>query len=64
MDSFGTRLRYAMDTRGPLCVGVDPHPELLERWGLPFDVSGLERFSRTVVEAVADRAAVVKPQSA
>jgi orotidine-5'-phosphate decarboxylase len=64
MDTFGSRLRHALDTRGPLCVGVDPHPELLTRWGLPFDVSGLERFSQTVVEAVADRVAVVKPQSA
>jgi orotidine-5'-phosphate decarboxylase len=53
-----------MDKRGPLCVGLDPHPELLARWGLPDDVDGLARFSRTFVEAVADRVAVVKPQSA
>jgi orotidine-5'-phosphate decarboxylase len=64
MDGFGARLRHAMDTRGPLCVGIDPHPELLERWGLPFDIDGLARFSQTVVDAVADRVAVVKPQSA
>ncbi|NJC72756.1 orotidine-5'-phosphate decarboxylase [Planosporangium thailandense] len=61
---FGARLRAAMDTRGPLCVGIDPHPALLSAWGLPDNVSGLERFTRTVVEAVADRVAVVKPQSA
>jgi orotidine-5'-phosphate decarboxylase len=64
MDTFGARLRHAMDTRGPLCVGIDPHPELMARWGLPFDVSGLARFSQTVTEAMADRVAVVKPQSA
>jgi orotidine-5'-phosphate decarboxylase len=64
MDTFGARLRHAMDTRGPLCVGIDPHPELFAQWGLPFDIDGLTRFSRTVVDAVADRVAVVKPQSA
>ncbi|MEU6816389.1 orotidine-5'-phosphate decarboxylase [Streptomyces sp. NPDC046860] len=63
-EPFGTRLRRAMDERGPLCVGIDPHPSLLADWGLNDDVGGLERFSRTVVEAIADRVAVVKPQSA
>lgn len=62
--TFGARLRRAMDRRGPLCVGIDPHGQLLNSWGLPSDVVGLERFSRTVVEALADRVAVLKPQSA
>ncbi|MER7971296.1 orotidine-5'-phosphate decarboxylase, partial [Streptomyces sp. NPDC096080] len=61
---FGARLRHAMDTRGPLCVGIDPHASLLTGWGLTDDVAGLERFSRTVVAALADRVAVLKPQSA
>ncbi|MET7640584.1 orotidine-5'-phosphate decarboxylase [Streptomyces sp. NPDC005438] len=61
---FGARLRQAMDARGPLCVGIDPHPSLLTSWGLTDDVSGLERFTRTTVEALADRVAVLKPQSA
>lgn len=64
VDSFGERLRAAVDARGPLCVGIDPHPELLARWGLPDDPAGLERFTRTVTEALADRVAVCKPQSA
>jgi len=53
-----------MDERGPLCVGIDPHASLLTEWGLNDDVAGLERFSRTVVEALSDRVAVFKPQSA
>lgn len=64
LDPFGARLRRAMDERGPLCVGIDPHTSLLADWGLDDDVAGLERFSRTVVEAMADRVAVLKPQSA
>ncbi|MFG3352115.1 orotidine-5'-phosphate decarboxylase [Streptomyces sp. NPDC048001] len=64
LEPFGARLRQAMDTRGPLCVGIDPHASLLTDWGLDDDVAGLERFTRTVVEALADRVAVLKPQSA
>ncbi|MEU5554224.1 MULTISPECIES: orotidine-5'-phosphate decarboxylase [unclassified Micromonospora] len=64
MESFGTRLHRAVDERGPLCVGIDPHPELLAKWGLDDDVDGLRRFARTVVDALGDRVAVVKPQSA
>ncbi|MGW1514426.1 orotidine-5'-phosphate decarboxylase [Streptomyces sp. NPDC002394] len=62
--SFGTRLRSAMDERGPLCVGIDPHAALLDSWGLSDDIAGLERFTFTVVEALAETVAVFKPQSA
>lgn len=61
---FGARLRAAMDARGSLCVGIDPHVELLLEWGLEDDVAGLERFAATVTEAVAPLVSVVKPQSA
>ncbi|MFG3348961.1 orotidine-5'-phosphate decarboxylase [Streptomyces sp. NPDC048018] len=64
MISFGARLRAAMDERGPLCVGVDPHASLLDSWGLADDIAGLERFTFTVVEALADTVAVFKPQAA
>jgi orotidine-5'-phosphate decarboxylase len=62
--SFGARLRAAMDARGPVCVGIDPHPELMDRWGMTDSAVGLERFALTAVEAVASAAAAVKPQSA
>ncbi|MER7167787.1 orotidine-5'-phosphate decarboxylase [Micromonospora sp. NPDC000207] len=64
MESFGSRLHRATAERGPLCVGIDPHPGLLARWGLPDSVEGLRRFAETAVEAFGDRVAVVKPQSA
>src|SRR3954454_10306986 len=64
MESFGSRLHRATGERGPLCVGIDPHAALLAKWGLNDDVAGLERFARTVAEALADRVAVIKPQSA
>jgi len=64
METFGERLHRAMAERGPLCVGIDPHPSLLTAWGLGDDIDGLTRFTRTVEEALADRVAVFKPQSA
>jgi orotidine-5'-phosphate decarboxylase len=62
--AFGARLVQAMDKRGPLCVGIDPHANLLRSWGLPVSVAGLERFCETCMSAFADLAAVIKPQSA
>ncbi|MGE2834423.1 orotidine-5'-phosphate decarboxylase [Mycobacterium sp. SMC-4] len=63
MSGFGERLSAAMAQRGPLCVGIDPHPELMRAWGLDVDVDGLARFSDICVTAFSD-AAVVKPQVA
>jgi orotidine-5'-phosphate decarboxylase len=60
--SFGSRLRSALDERGPLCVGIDPHAALLDAWGLPQSAEGVRAFGLTVVEAAAGRAGVVKPQ--
>ena len=52
-----------MARRGPLCLGIDPHPELLRAWGLPADADGLARFCDICVAAFAGFA-VVKPQVA
>lgn len=62
--SFGRRLRAAMDTHGPVCVGIDPHPALLAAWGLADDADGLRRFGAAVVEALGGRVAALKPQAA
>ena len=62
--TFGQRLAAAMDEHGPLCVGIDPHPGLLDAWGLADDVDGLRRFALTVLDGVGGRVAAVKPQAA
>ena len=61
---FGARLRAAMDGRGPLCAGIDPHAGLLDAWGLTDSVNGLEKFALAATEALAPEVAAVKPQSA
>ena len=61
---FGERLADAVAARGPLCVGIDPHAPLLEKWGLTDDPDGLARFTDAVVDALAGSVAVLKPQLA
>jgi orotidine-5'-phosphate decarboxylase len=61
---YGRRLAAVVAQRGPLCVGVDPHPAILERWGLPASPVGVERCARSLVEALGATVAVFKPQSA
>lgn len=61
---FGVRLQDAIGARGPLCAGIDPHASLLEQWGLPETVAGLERFAMSAAEALGPVSAAIKPQSA
>ncbi len=63
-EPYGARLAAAVASRGPLCVGVDPHPGVLAAWGLEPTVAGLERCARGMVEALGGEVAVLKPQSA
>ena len=63
MTGFGARLAEAKSRGGPLCLGIDPHPALLEAWDLPSTADGLAAFCDTCIEAFAGFA-VVKPQVA
>ena len=63
-EPYGVRLARVVGERGPLCVGIDPHPGLLRAWGLEPDVAGLERCARGMVDALGGTVAVLKPQSA
>lgn len=64
--SFADRLAAAVARKGaPLCVGLDPMPARFPaelRGGDP--VEAAERFCLGIVDAVADTAVAVKPQSA
>lgn len=62
--SFGARLATAVRRRGPLCAGIDPHPQLLREWDLPVTVDGLKRFAFDAADGLGPTCAMVKPQSA
>ncbi|MEL6474766.1 MAG: orotidine-5'-phosphate decarboxylase [Pseudomonadota bacterium] len=59
---FADRLIDATRARGPLCVGIDPHPGRIPDLFGGDTPEGLEAWGRAVVAATAGRAAVVKPQ--
>lgn len=61
---FGVRLAEAVEARGALCAGIDPHAGLMSDWGLDDDIAGLEYFAMTATEALAPVCSVLKPQSA
>jgi orotidine-5'-phosphate decarboxylase len=62
--SFGQRLEDAIGTHGSVCVGIDPHTELLRAWDLPVSLDGLKSFTEACVSAFAGNIGIVKPQSA
>lgn len=61
---YGARLTRAVRERGHLCVGIDPHPALLEQWSLPVSAAGAEQFAMVAIAAARDQVAIVKPQVA
>lgn len=60
--TFGSNLAAAFETQGRLCVGIDPHAWLLDRWELPVSAAGTREFGLRVVDAAAGRAPLLKPQ--
>lgn len=63
-EGFGMRFQRMRQNRGALCVGIDPHPELLEAWGMPLTGAGVWDFSMRVIDALGDSCGFFKPQSA
>jgi len=61
---FGSRLGQVFAASGRLCVGIDPHSQLLALWGLPDTAAGAREFGIRVVDAVAGGAGILKPQVA
>ncbi len=63
-DTFGQRLQERIRALGPLCVGIDPSSALLDAWGRPDTVEGLEFFALAALEAAIGSSAAIKPQVA
>lgn len=62
MQGFGDRLMAAARSRGPLCVGIDPHPGKIPSFLGGDTAQGARDWALAVVEAVAPFAACLKPQ--
>jgi orotidine-5'-phosphate decarboxylase len=61
---FGGRLDSAFAQFGHLCVGIDPHPYLFDRWGFDDSPRTLREFSLRVLDACMGRVGIIKPQVA
>ena len=59
---FPYRLSDAIAVAGALCVGLDPSPESLERWGLPDSPAGALEMCAVVLESCNGLVGIVKPQ--
>jgi orotidine-5'-phosphate decarboxylase len=62
--AFGDRLLAAFEASGHLCVGIDPHPYLLQQWDLPDSGAGLREFGLRCVDAALGQVGILKPQVA
>lgn len=61
---FLQRLNQLASCRQKLCVGLDPHENIVTKWGLNYDVAGAEKMARQTIEALGDLVCAFKPQSA
>jgi orotidine-5'-phosphate decarboxylase len=61
-NQYGDKLSQAFEKSGQLCVGIDPHSNLLRSWDLNDSPLGLREFALRVVEAASGLVSAVKPQ--
>ena len=63
-EDFGNKLDTVFDQFGHLCVGIDPHPYLFDRWDFEDSSRTLTEFSLRVLDACLGRVGLIKPQVA
>ena len=61
-ETFSRKIELAFAKYGQLCVGIDPHAELLEENGFDQSVLGLREFSFTLLEEISGKVGIIKPQ--
>ncbi|MBJ7434123.1 MAG: orotidine-5'-phosphate decarboxylase [Microbacteriaceae bacterium] len=61
---LGSRFASILESRGPLCVGIDPSTDALRTVGLHDTAEGALEFGRAIVAVSASRVGIVKPQVA
>jgi len=61
-DTFSRKLETAFGRQGQLCVGIDPHADLLDEHGFAQSPEGLYNFSMEMLEGLAGTVGIIKPQ--
>lgn len=61
-ETFSKKLEVAFESRGQLCVGIDPHDELLLENGFEVSSEGLHNFSLKLLDQLQGVVSIVKPQ--
>lgn len=61
-DTFSKKLELAFASQGQLCVGLDPHEELLIENGFEVSAEGVYNYSMKMLDQLEDVVSIVKPQ--
>jgi len=61
-ETFSKKLELAFTKYGQVCVGIDPHAELLEENGFAQSAQGLREFSFALLEELSGQVGIIKPQ--
>jgi orotidine-5'-phosphate decarboxylase len=61
-DTFSRKLETAFNGFGHLCVGIDPHAELLDEHGFDQSPDGLFSFSMQMLASLSGIVGIIKPQ--
>jgi len=61
-DTLSRSLEAAFSSKGQLCVGIDPHEDILLDNGFEISASGVYEFSMKMLDQLEDTVSIVKPQ--
>jgi orotidine-5'-phosphate decarboxylase len=61
-ETFSKKLEAAFATNGQLCVGIDPHEELLTDNGFEVSAEGVYNFSMKMLDQLEGEVSIIKPQ--
>lgn len=61
-DTFSKKLETAFDSKGQLCVGIDPHEDILIENGFEVSAKGVLDFGLAMLDQLDGAVSIVKPQ--
>ena len=61
-ETFSRKLENAFNKSGHLCVGIDPHEQLLADSGIQQTADGLNTFSMQLLDQLTGTVGIIKPQ--